>query len=95
MITKRHKYSQLISIGHPRELGKCKFVGELRRSGKLRELLQKGRIPIKNINNVQNLPCPVCSQMNPISRSNLRIRCSNCGSQLLSIRIKKKVRNKK
>ena len=95
MTTKQHKYSQLISIGHPREPGKCKFVEQLRKSGKLKELLQKGRIPVKNINNIQSLPCPVCHSSNPVSRANLRVKCSNCGSQLLSIRIKKKIKNRK
>ena len=89
--TKRHRYSQLLSVGHPREPGKCKFVGQLRRSGKLKELLQKGRISVKNV----QLPCPVCRTENPVSKTNLRIKCSNCGSQLLSIRIKKKVKNRK
>lgn len=91
----KHTHSEIQSILHPREEGaKCQFMTELRKSGKLRELLEKGRMPIKNISpftggKVQYLPCPICSQMNPVSRVNLRMRCSSCGTNLLSIRVRK------
>jgi len=91
----KHEHSEIQSVLHPREEGaKCSFMQELRKSGKLRELLEKGRLPIKNITpwtggKVQYLPCPICQQMNPVSRSNLRMKCSKCGTNLLSVRIKK------
>ena len=61
------------------------------------ELLKKKRLPIKNITpwsggKVQYLPCPICQKMNPVSKSNLRMKCSQCGTNLLSVRIKRKVK---
>ena len=36
------------------------------------------------------LPCPVCGVKNPVSRSGLRLRCSGCGRQLISVKVKRK-----
>jgi len=49
----------------------------------------------KNVvkSNVQNLPCPICHTLNPIKKINFRLKCPDCGTQLLSIRIKKPRRN--
>ena len=41
---------------------------------------------------VRNLPCPICGTSNPVSQSNVRLRCSKCGTSLRSVRV---VRRKK
>ena len=94
----KHEHSELQSVLHPREEGKaCTFMQELRKSGKLKELLEKGRLPIKNITpwsggKVQYLACPICQNMMPITRVNVRARCTKCGTPVLSVRIKRKVK---
>jgi len=94
----KHEHSEIQSVLHPREPGKCDFVEELRKSGKLTELLEKGRLYVNvnpAINNsIQNLVCPVCGNSNPVSRANLRVKCSSCGAQLLSVKIRKARRNR-
>ena len=95
MVIKRHKYSQLLSIGHPRSEDKpCAFLASIRKTGRLKELLEKGSLPIKNITpwsggKVQYLACPSCSTMNPVSRAGLRLKCKNCGIPLLAVHVKK------
>jgi len=44
---------------------------------------------------VRYLPCPICKQMNPVSRANLRMRCSKCGTRLLSVKVVKNPNGKK
>lgn len=38
---------------------------------------------------VQNLPCPICSALNPISRVNFRMQCKQCGTPLLSLKVRR------
>lgn len=55
--------------------------------------LEKSKITPWSGGKVQYLPCPVCQNMNPVSQANIRMRCSHCGTRLLSVRIKKSRRN--
>ncbi len=96
----KHAISKVQSILHPREEDKaCAFMASLRKTGKLRELLEKGRLPMKNISpwsggKVQYLPCPVCQTQNPVSQANLRMKCNSCGTPLLSVRVKKNIKRR-
>lgn len=47
------------------------------------------------IGKVQEIPCPICKALNPVSRVNARMRCKECGTQLLSVRIRKNIRRRK
>ena len=96
----RHPHSQLVSILHPRGEGKpCAFMAAIRKTGKLKELLEKGRLSIKNISpfagKVQYLPCPNCGTQTPVSRANVSLKCSSCGMPLRSIRVRKNITRRK
>ena len=71
---------------------------KMRKSSK-NELLEKDNTTIKTLipvkGKIQYLTCPVCSELNPISRANLRLKCPGCGTNLLSVRIKKVLRRNK
>ena len=43
-------------------------------------------------NPVRELPCPVCKALNPVNRANLRIKCDQCGTKLLSVKVVKNIR---
>ena len=90
----KHKQSELQSILHPREESKsCAFMASIRKSGRLKELLEKGRLPItRNVSpfsgKVQYLSCPVCSSTNPVSRVG-SLRCMSCGTPLSAVKVKR------
>ena len=46
------------------------------------------------VGKIQSLACPICKQMNPVSRVNLRMRCSKCGTNLLSVRVRKNIKRR-
>ena len=37
---------------------------------------------------VRTLSCPVCNAKNPVSKVNARLKCSGCGTQLISVKVK-------
>ena len=41
---------------------------------------------------VKNLPCPICKTLNPVSQANARLKCSKCGTNLVSVRVKKNIK---
>ena len=43
---------------------------------------------------VSNLSCPVCQTLNPVSRQNVYLRCSKCGTPLRSVRVKKNIKRR-
>ena len=83
----KHEKSVLQAVLHPKEPGKCSFLDELRKSGKLKQLLEVGWLPMRK--NVQYLPCPICGATNPV-KGVTRIKCTKCKANLLAVRIKKK-----
>lgn len=92
----KHAISKVQSILHPREEGKaCAFMASLRKTGRLKELLEKGRLPVRaNITpwsggSVQYLPCPNCEAMNPVSVANVFLKCKGCGMPLKSVRVRR------
>ena len=38
---------------------------------------------------VRNLSCPICGTSNPVSQSNVRVKCIKCGTQLRSVKVKR------
>ena len=43
------------------------------------------------LRSVKHLPCPICNALNPVSAANISLRCRNCGTQLLSVKVKKQI----
>jgi len=42
---------------------------------------------------IRNLPCPRCQTPNPVSKANVYLKCSSCGTQLKSVRVRKVKKN--
>jgi hypothetical protein len=86
----RHEHSELQSVLHPKELGKCRFIDAMRSTGQLRHLLEVGKLQINTIKNAQMLPCPKCKFENPVPRVNINMKCGQCGTRLLSVKVHRK-----
>ncbi len=55
----------------------------------IKKQIAHSKIVLKNVKDIQYLPCPICKTKNPVSRSNISLRCSNCKTRLLSIKVRK------
>jgi len=51
--------------------------------------IKAGLHTFKNAKEPHLLPCPICGTKNPVSKANLRLRCSKCRTQLLSVKVRK------
>ena len=63
---------------HPRKFKESIIKGVRKRMG----------LPVKN------LLCPVCQESNPVSKVNTRLKCSGCGTNLISVKVKKHIKGK-
>jgi len=52
----------------------------------MKESLVLGSRTIK----LTELPCPRCRAMNPVTKTNMPIKCRKCGKGLISIRVKRR-----
>ncbi len=49
----------------------------------VKQSLQQGVRSVK-----AELPCPACKSMNPVSKTNVILKCRKCGKKLFSVRVK-------
>ena len=55
----------------------------------VKKQIKHSKIVLKNVRDLQYLACPICKTKNPVSRSNISLRCSGCKTKLLSIKVRK------
>ena len=96
---KDNKNHKLQAILHPEGESKpCKFLDDIKASGKLVRLLEKGskdKESYQKYNNpykihINQMACPTCGMLNPISRSSVYIRCDGCGRKLVNVKVRKR-----
>jgi len=48
----------------------------------------KESIVIGSVRVKSELPCPKCGQANPISKTNVTLKCRGCGKSLIAVKVK-------
>ena len=95
---KDNKNYKLQAILHPNgEKKPCKFLDDIKASGKLNRLLEKGGKSKESYQKynpykiqINQMPCPTCGMMNTISRSSVYIRCDGCGRKLVNVKVRQR-----